>query len=40
MARTQNYSAETKARAMRLVREFTDRPVARPGRPASLPLAA
>ncbi len=34
------YDQDTKAKAVRLVREFTDRPVARPGRPASLPLGA
>jgi hypothetical protein len=34
------YNQDTKAKAIRLVREFTDRPVSRPGRPASLLLAA
>src|SRR5260370_968330 len=31
------YNQDTKAKAIRLVREFTDRPVSRPGRPASPP---
>ena len=34
------YDPQTREKAIRLVRDFTDRPVARPGRPARLPLGA